>query len=58
MTFKSKMDLKKYHPVVVHNNYVVGRSQKKLRFDHFHLWFIKDAEDGFECVSELIREPP
>jgi hypothetical protein len=58
MTFAPQMDLKRNHPVVVHNNYVIGRAKKQLRFEHFHLWFIKDAKSGFECVAKLVKDPP
>ena len=37
------------HPAVVHNNYVIGRENKKYRFEHFGLWFIADKDEDYAC---------
>ena len=57
MTLQSQMDLKHVHPVVVHNNYVIGHSKKQTRFEYFHLWFIQPEDAGFACRSHLIADP-
>jgi len=52
MTYHSKMDLNKIHPAVVHNNYVIGKDKKILRFKHFGLWYIGDKSQDYKCKLE------
>ena len=47
---KSLMDLTKYTPVVVHNNYIIGKDNKLIRFKRAKLWFISGStKTGFTC---------
>jgi hypothetical protein len=53
LEYTSQMDLKHVHPVVVHNNYVIGKQKKLMRFQHFGLWFIGDSTEDYVChISE------
>jgi rhamnogalacturonan II specific xylosyltransferase len=49
LTFHSQMNLKTTKPIVVHNNYIIGKNKKLLRFKHFHLWLIGDKDTDYQC---------
>ena len=53
MSFRSKMPPGS-HPVVVHNNYVIGHSKKVKRFEHFNLWFVREEQPGvYVCKHNM-----
>eukprot|EP00850_Spirogloea_muscicola_P023868 SM000398S15210 [mRNA] locus=s398:4289:12937:+ [translate_table: standard] len=37
-------------PVVIHNNWIIGKEAKVARFKEFHLWKIRDADMGCPCA--------
>ena len=53
--FSSTLDEKKA-PLIVHNNFIIGKEPKVSRFQRYGLWLLSQHRDNLQCSNNPLRE--